>query len=832
MKKVILTVLTVCMFLPMFSKTPENGKNDLKKTVANFTVYFKKPAAWAAAKVYFWNATPTGSLANATWPGANMTLVCGDWYKYDFNGITAVNIIFNSGAGQQSPDLLAVNSTKYYDNGWLTTTPTICPITTTSNIDVYFENTAGWAQPKVYCWSPTPSTFNGCSAYPGNSMTKVATCGNWWKYTFTGVTATNLIINDGGTVNKTVDLNRSASGIYNYSWSSKVWANGAPNCTPVNQKPVVNINTTNQTFTTSISISINATDDITSSPSIRYTTDGSTPSTTSTLYTIPFNISATTTVKAIAIDGSGLLSDVKTGIYTKGVVAGTNTDVMIQGFYWEPYKYQTEKWYVTLKNKAAELGSAGIDVIWMPPPSKCSDQRGYLPTSYFDLGSSSYGSYAELTQANAALHTAGIKTLADIVINHRNGTAAYADFTNPNWDCGALLQDDEVNGVGGQVQPCSGRSDNEGADRLVNQFFKYDSARDINHNNVTVQNDIKQYQTLLKQAGFDGWRYDLAHGYPGWANKLYNDASNPYMSVGEVWWDFGANNLFGISQFLDKWVNSTNGSSYAFDFATKIALAEVFRNGGSNYSLLKTAAGKPMGFIGINPSKSVTFIENHDTWRSEINEYNYFAIGDGSKHIQSYAYILTHPGVPCIFWDHFFKFGAATQTEIKKLIQIRKQQGLHSNSAVNIVKAETGLYAAIIDNKVAMKMGATDWNPGIGWTLSTSGNQYAVWIKTTAARQANITKAEVSFEPKDAITISPNPVKNNVVQMQIEANNEGVAAIKIVNLKGSEVYKAEALAINKGLNKIEIEVPALISGNYIAVIMINNKQTTVRFIVE
>jgi hypothetical protein len=131
-----------------------------------------------------------------------------------------------------------------------------------------------------------------------------------------------------------------------------------------------------------------------------------------------------------------------------------------------------------------------------------------------------------------------------------------------------------------------------------------------------------------------------------------------------------------------------------------------------------------------------------------------------------------------------------------------------------------------------MKMGANDWNPGAGWTLSTSGNQYAVWIKTSAARQANITKAEVSYEPKDTITISPNPIKSNTVQMQIEANNEGLAAVKIVNLKGSEVYSTAALAINKGTNKIEIEVPALTSGNYIAVIMLNNTQTTVRFIVE
>jgi alpha-amylase len=595
-----------------------------------------------------------------------------------------------------------------------------------------------------------------------------------------------------------------------------------------NLKPVVTINTTNQTFTNSLTVHIVATDDITISPEIRYTLDGSTPSATSTLYIVPFDIVDTTILRSVAIDRSGLLSDIKTATYTKSVSVATNTDVMIQGFYWEPYKYQTEKWYQTLKNKATEIGNAGINVLWMPPSSACSDQRGYLPTSYWDLNTSTYGSYTQLTEANAALHSAGVKTLADIVINHRNGTRAYADFTNPNWDCSALLQDDEVSGISGQIQPCSGRSDNEGGDRMVNQFFKYDSARDINHSNVTVQNDIKQYQNLLKQAGFDGWRYDLSHGYPGWANKLYNDASNPYMSVGEVWWDFSGSNLFGISQFLDKWVNSTNSSSYAFDFATKIALAEVFRNGSNNYGLLKTTAGKPMGFIGINPARAVTFIENHDTWRQEINEYNYFAISDGSKHIQSYAYILTHPGVPCVFWDHFFKWGAGMQTEIKKLIQVRKLQGLHSESKVNIVKAETGLYAAIIDDKVAMKMGSSDWSPGTGWTLSTSGNQYAVWVKN------GLGVDDTANQYVNKAQIIPNPVTDKAGKIQIETTIDGIKAnIKIINVLGIEVYELNGVELNKGVNTIDIQLSAIPTGNYLAQVKFEGETISViRFIVN
>lgn len=65
----------------------------------SFTVYFKPPAGWPVPKVYYWNALPTGILANAVWPGVTMTVFGGGWYQYTFIGISAVNIIFNNGSG-------------------------------------------------------------------------------------------------------------------------------------------------------------------------------------------------------------------------------------------------------------------------------------------------------------------------------------------------------------------------------------------------------------------------------------------------------------------------------------------------------------------------------------------------------------------------------------------------------------------------------------------------------------------------------------------------------------------------------------------------------------
>lgn len=89
----------------------------------SFTVYFYKPSNWGTGiKIYYWDALPTGVLANATWPGVNMTDSGNGWYSYTFTNVNSTNLIFNDGANQTAD--LSRNKTGWYMNStWYDSNP-------------------------------------------------------------------------------------------------------------------------------------------------------------------------------------------------------------------------------------------------------------------------------------------------------------------------------------------------------------------------------------------------------------------------------------------------------------------------------------------------------------------------------------------------------------------------------------------------------------------------------------------------------------------------------------------------------------------------------------
>lgn len=382
--------------------------------------------------------------------------------------------------------------------------------------------------------------------------------------------------------------------------------------------------------------------------------------------------------------------------------------ILFQGFHWNS---ANGSWYADLQSKAADLKTLGITHVWFPPPSDAASTQGYLPRQ-LNVLNSSYGTETALTAATSARSAQGIKSVVDVVINHRVGTAGWADFTNPTWDCRAVVNSDEWTGKCGNADTGDG----------------YSAARDIDHTQTFVQNDIKTWlSSRLKGAGFTGIRFDYSKGYGASYAGMYQDAMAADFCVGEVWTNLDYNNVDAHRQLLMNYVDGSSGKCGAFDFTTKGLLNQALS--ANEYYRLKDSSGKPAGGIGWWPMKMVTFVDNHDTGPSESCSVgqNHWPV-PCDKVMQGYAYILTHPGVPTIYYPHVYNWGL--KADIKALVDARKAAGITSTSAVSIQQAATGLYAAIITGtnyQLAMKIGPNSWAPSGSWTMVASGANYAVW---------------------------------------------------------------------------------------------------------
>ncbi|XAR65154.1 Alpha-amylase [Bertholletia excelsa] len=393
---------------------------------------------------------------------------------------------------------------------------------------------------------------------------------------------------------------------------------------------------------------------------------------------------------------------------------GSGYEILCQGFNWESHK--SGRWYMELLEKAAEISSLGFTVVWLPPPTDSVSPEGYMPTDLYNLNSR-YGSMDELKLIVERFHEVGIRVLGDVVLNHRcaqyrNQNGIWNIFGGRlNWDDRAIVADDPH---------FQGRGNKSSGDN-------FHAAPNIDHSQEFVRRDLKEWLCWLrKEIGYDGWRLDFVRGFWGGYVKDYIDATEPYFAVGEYWDSLSYtysemdHNQDAHRQRIVDWINATNGTAGAFDVTTKGVLHSAL--GRCEYWRLSDQKGKPPGVLGWWPSRAVTFIENHDTGSTQ----GHWRFPSG-KEMQGYAYILTHPGTPAVFYDHIFSH---LQSEISALIYLRNRNKIHCRSRVQITKAERDVYAAMIDEKVAMKIGPGYYEPPIGpqrWSLAMEGKDYKVW---------------------------------------------------------------------------------------------------------
>ena len=455
--------------------------------------------------------------------------------------------------------------------------------------------------------------------------------------------------------------------------------------------------------------------------------------------------------------------------------------VMLQGFHWRSCSFgdnNDRSWYAEVRDKVWQMRAAGVDAVWLPPPSHSVAPEGYLPQRLYDLNTP-YGTKEELKALCAELKAAGIAPIADIVINHRcadtqdeNGQwRIFSNVTFPDgppddkapgkifdksWGPWAIVKDDPN-------FPGEGGSD-------TGEVFP--PAPDLDHSNERVRRELTAWLTWLKdEIGFLGWRFDYVKGYGARFVREYAERSVGLgaLNVAEFWPDASwepdgtlSADQNPMRQRICDWLDAAGGATAAFDFTTKAVLQEAVSR--TQYWRLRDAQGKPPGLIGWWPQRAVTFIDNHDTGgtgqaagfeqgRMKDGTLGSSVPADGSygqghwrfppeHRLVGYAYILTHPGIPCLFWPHAMWFDekhVAFSEEVASLVAVRRAAGVRADSDVTVFVAEDDVYAALVRGAVAtlaVKLGPRyDVPEGLleggegAWEAVASGHEYAVWSR-------------------------------------------------------------------------------------------------------
>lgn len=409
------------------------------------------------------------------------------------------------------------------------------------------------------------------------------------------------------------------------------------------------------------------------------------------------------------------------------ITRGNGKDIILQAFHWNLVKTKGTgtmdgrgvTWYQCLVDMADEILNTGATVLYLPPPwvddslwesgAKHGGGEGYFWRD-FDLNSR-YGTKTQLIALVDKMHSLGIKVIVDIVLNHRDKNRMKQDiweYPGPAWRVGAK----ETGGA----------------------FLDGSCDLRLDHPAVYERFRTALYE-LQMDCKVDGWRWDFVWGYhPKDVLGLIRDTQGvEYLSVGEYW---QASQIHDDPMFLryggcekDRilgWAKESGSS--AFDMILKRELN----------------AGNPANFkygINLSPNKeereiAVTVVDNHDTGASPFSPANGWGqkVWECPPHFKSraYAFILSTPGTPCLYWPDYFDWGIS---EIKDLVQARKQAGISSGSEwIDLTSKYSGFAGIMLNEKkeeaLALSILSNFYNPGENWskTVEKKG-EWTVWVK-------------------------------------------------------------------------------------------------------
>ena len=400
--------------------------------------------------------------------------------------------------------------------------------------------------------------------------------------------------------------------------------------------------------------------------------------------------------------------------------------VMLQAFYWD--SFDDSQW--TELQAQADQFAGTFDLVWIPQSGNCGGQSmGYDDLYWFNNYNSSFGNEQQLRQLISTFKSKGIKTIADVVINHRRNVSNWVDFPKETYkgvtyemkstdicandDNGATKTWATQNGFSLSTNNDTGEG--------------WDGMRDLDHKSENVQTIVKAYLDFLKNdLGYAGFRYDMVKGYSASYTSIYNAAAMPEFSVGECW--------DGTAK-IKSWIEGTKKDgqiqSAAFDFQFRYTVRNAMNNG--NYSRLaqQNDGSWPLVSSNLDGGKyrryAVTFVENHDTERRS-NAAQDPLLKDT---LAANAYMLAMPGTPCVFLKHW----QAYKQEIANMVAVRKAVGITSESVPTQVAANMNYYAVQVAGSGGKQLlcvvgtKAADYTPEGAWKKVLSGYHYIYYVQ-------------------------------------------------------------------------------------------------------
>ncbi|MDQ0045741.1 glycosidase [Paenibacillus polymyxa] len=235
-----------------------------------------------------------------------------------------------------------------------TVTATYAPTTTNKStqtgLTVHFKKPSSWNSAiRIHYWNLNPATVPISGAWPGILMKSDGN--DWYSYTIADATGSSLIFND-SSGKQTADLSRSVKEGWYYT--DNTWYDVSPEMPKI---PAISASPVPKTYDSSQTVTLSSTN---SDDKIYYTIDGSTPTTSSTLYTSPIQVASSLTIKAFGVNSIGqtgnassfdyvidLNADLQAPTITANLPAGHSDSSVTVSFNLKDNKAATTKAYYT-----------------------------------------------------------------------------------------------------------------------------------------------------------------------------------------------------------------------------------------------------------------------------------------------------------------------------------------------------------------------------------------------------------------------------------------------------------------------------------------------------